>query len=170
MPRGRSYRPSVTRTPASSSAQTGASSRCCYIRRMSTDLRTVLRIRATATAAASEGRQITPDLGDEMASAYERLRQDARDLFKRAGWGDDAAFDREVPPITVTRAIVPLPLGMAGHASGRDAIARGERAQFLLSQLAAWADSHRDAFEVEARLKAEAEAKAAPKSTVGFSG
>ena len=54
------------------------------------DLRAVIRIKTMAAAAAgAPGERIGPDEGQEMASAYGRLRLEARALHVRAGWGTE---------------------------------------------------------------------------------
>ena len=91
----------------------------------------------------------------EAVEAYRRLREQARRLNERAGWDADE-FDQEVPAADFAEA-----------KRGEDARARdhrhtnrnGPRAQFLLRQLAAWATGYAEAFEIETRLEAEAEAK-----------
>ncbi len=59
----------------------------------------ILRIKHQAEAAASVSEQPGPEEGHEMAAAYDRLRNDARELNRRAGWGDDDQFEAEIPPL-----------------------------------------------------------------------
>lgn len=117
-----------------------------------------------------------PDEAHEIAAAYDRLRQQARELNDRA-WPDDQTFDRDVPPLSTTQALARMPRAMMGSQPQFDAVASGQRASVLAGQLAAWAAGHQEAFEVEARLKADADAKAtaaaeqaarAAKPQVGF--
>lgn len=124
------------------------------------DLRTVLRIKSMAKAAADvpEGRRISPERGDEMGAAYDRLRTEARALHVRAGWGAAEDFDAMLPPIVGgrvgRRAITEQPAPV-------DAVARGERARVLLGQLAGWAEGHQEAFQVEEQMKTTAAARVA---------
>lgn len=117
-----------------------------------------------------------PDEAHEITIAYERLREQARDLNARA-WPEDQSFDRNMPPLTSTTSLNRLPRGMSSSQPLVDAVASGQRASILAGQLAAWAEGHQEAFELEARLKAEAEAKVkvvaaeaaeAAKPAVGF--
>ena len=50
---------------------------------------------------------------------------------------------------------------MQGHRALIDSHARGEAAVVLAAQLEAWARGHQEAFEIEFRLEAEAEANKA---------
>jgi hypothetical protein len=99
-----------------------------------------------------------PDEAHEITGAYERLRERAQDLNARA-WPENQTFDRDVPPLTSTASLRRLPRGMSGAQPLVDAVASGQRASILAGQLAAWAQGHQEAFELEARLEVEAEAK-----------
>lgn len=134
------------------------------------NLRAVLRIKTMARAAISPTEAFSGPTGEEMAAAYERVRLEARNLNKRAGWGDDEDFDRELPPL---RDSTPQTTNLAQRIGSTDHgdIEGGRRARVLLGQLAAWAEGHQEAFELEARLQADAEAKLraqAPKNRPGF--
>lgn len=103
-----------------------------------------------------------PEVGDELMKAFERIRQDAKALATRAGWNDDDSFEQEVPPLVPGR--VPTTHRVAAPFGGPEAyqlVASGRRAKVRLGQLAAWAQGHQETFEIEARLKANAEAKLA---------
>jgi hypothetical protein len=131
------------------------------------DLGAVVRIKTMARSAMGSGDPTSPEAGQEMAAAYERLRGEAFALFQRAGWGDRDAFDRELPPLDPDRPRARATRAMAMAVGGHDAfqhLADGRRARVLLGQLAGWAEGHQEAFEIEARIKttAEAKAKAAP--------
>jgi hypothetical protein len=133
------------------------------------DLHDVLLIKAMAAHLAST--ELAGEQGEEIAAAYERIRQKAKALHDRSWPGDAQAFDFEVPPLAVNGASYRLPRGMQGHQALFDRRARGERAIVLAGQLAAWAEGHQEAFEIEVRLEAEAKARATEKSgksQVGF--
>lgn len=103
-----------------------------------------------------------PEIGAELVSAYERIRGEAKALATRAGWNHDDSFDQEVPPlvpqhVSATHAVT-APFG--GPKQYQDVVS-GRRANVLLGQLAAWAEGHQETFDIEARLKADAEAKRA---------
>jgi hypothetical protein len=100
-------------------------------------------------AQAAIGTSDPPSIGEaqEIVRAYERLRGEARALNERAGWGKGEDFDRELPPLD------------AALGGGRAIVIAGQRARVLLGQLAAWAAGHQEAFEIEERLRADAEAK-----------
>jgi hypothetical protein len=144
---------------------------------VSPNLSAVLRIKSMARAAAASGDANTPDVGRELAAAYERLRLEAKGLADRAGWNDDDSFDRELPTIGAAPALRQLPRAMVGQQGMVDALAAGQRARVMLGQLAAWAEGYQEAFELEERFRADAEAKlkaaqekaqAATKGAVGF--
>lgn len=99
-----------------------------------------------------------PDEAHEITAAYQRLREQAQDLNARA-WPEDQSFVRDVPPLTSMTSLRRLPRTMSGSQPLVDAVASGQRASILAGQLAAWAEGHQEAFELEARLEAEAEAK-----------
>lgn len=136
------------------------------------DLRTIVRIKHMAEAAARVAEQPGPEEGHEMAAAYERLRAEAFELYRRAGWGDDEeTFARQVPVLEAESLKVRGPGRVLSDASlAYEAAAGGHRARVLLSQLAAWAAGHQETFEVEERLKADAAARAAQgsKGAAGF--
>ena len=116
------------------------------------------------------GTQPEGEQGDEIAAAYERVRQKAKALHDRSWPEDEQAFDLEVPPLVVSSASYRLPRGMQGHQALIDQRARGDRAIVLAGQLAAWAEGHKEGFEVEARLEAEARVRASEKSDKGAVG
>lgn len=89
-------------------------------------------------------------VGAEVTRAYERLRQDAKALATRAGWNDDDSFEHEVPELK--------PVDRGSH---NPSVVTGNQAKVLLGQLAAWAEGHQETFEIEARLRADAEARRA---------
>jgi hypothetical protein len=122
------------------------------------DLHAVVGITTMARALAGYG-QLDPDTAFEIVAAYERVRQDARALNVRA-WPDDGSFDRDVPALTATASVRRLPHTMSSAQASVDAVAAGSRAVVLAAQLASWAEGHQEAFEIEARLTAAAEAKA----------
>ena len=135
------------------------------------NLRSVLRIKTMARAASAGTSELfSAETGWEMAAAYERLRQEARKLNDRAGWGNGDEFDQELPPLDSDPAAVARLLGSPPTAHQN--ISRGRRARVLLGQLEAWAEGHQEAFELEARFKADAEAKrqapAGAKPRIGF--
>jgi hypothetical protein len=137
------------------------------------NLRTVIRIKTMAQAAAAVSDQPGPEEGAEMAAAYERLRNEARKLNSSAGWGDDTSFDAEVPPIDATpiRDAPEVDRMRMGSNAAFQAAAAGRRARVLLGQLAAWAAGHQETFELEESLKARAAAAAAeakPRPQTGF--
>jgi hypothetical protein len=123
----------------------------------SQDLRAVIRIKSMARAAADVREFKRSETGAELAAAYERLRQEARSLHERAGWGDGNSFDRELPPLHPDIATT-------------SPMSAGRRALVLLGQLAAWAEGYQEVFEIEAGLRAQAEAKikTASKQPTGF--
>jgi hypothetical protein len=129
------------------------------------DLRTVIRIKNMATAAATVAGERTPTApeGDEIGNAYERLRKQAQAVNLAAGWGTNEEFDEELPPLVLEQARASGIVGSA-TSSARDSnaqVRRGLRGRVLLGQLAAWAAGHQEAFEVEEQMKANAEAKLA---------
>ena len=110
------------------------------------NLRSVIRIKTMARAAIPDTETVHSDTAWEMAKAYERLREEARKLSENAGWDSGDEFDAEMPPIRFPE--------VPGNARPL-----GRRARVLLGQLAGWAEGHQEAFELEARFKADAEAK-----------
>jgi hypothetical protein len=96
-----------------------------------------------------------------MIRAYDRLRQEARELHEREGWPAEE-FDREVPAPEYE------PAPVVGRAPGAYTTEEsywlvnmaGPKARFLLQQLAAWASAHVEVFEIEARMRAEKEVEA----------
>jgi hypothetical protein len=121
---------------------------------LSADLRSVVRIKNMAeTAAAIDDKSETAAI--EAMRAYGRLREQARQLNERAGWDSDE-FDQEVPVGDFEEA---PPVEDPRARSYRVRAVNGARATFLLRQLAAWAAGYVEVFEIEARLKAEADAK-----------
>jgi hypothetical protein len=92
----------------------------------------------------------------EAMEAYTRLWEQARKLNERAGW-DAEEFDQEVPFAEFADA--PSVEDHRARAYRLRAL-NGPRAVFLLRQLAAWAAGYVEVFEIEARLKADAQAKA----------
>jgi len=138
------------------------------------NLRAVVQIRTMASAAISPDERISSDAGWEMAKAYERLRQEAKSLNERAGWGSPEEFDQELPPMIDEVASV---RAMSSDELPDNAISLGRKARVLLGLLAGWAESNQEVFELEARFKADAaakakaaaeEAKAAAKKPPGF--
>jgi hypothetical protein len=122
------------------------------------NLRAVVRIKHMAEAAAATGSADDypyPEQGIEMAQAYERLREEARALCVRAGWGTDEEFDKEIPPASFSAQDL-----AGGDNSREDPQAAGMQARVLLKLLAAWAAGHQEAFELEEQMKATAKAKA----------
>jgi hypothetical protein len=133
-----------------------------------TDLHEVIVVKSMATALAASA-DPGPDEALEIVAGYERARQRAKMLNDRAWPG--SSFDAEVPPSTPAQSVHRLPRGMEGHQAITDAQARGKRAMVLSRQLAAWAEGHQEAFEIEARLAADVAAKAKQqqsKGNVGF--
>jgi hypothetical protein len=134
------------------------------------NLHAVLRIKQQARELATHS-GAGPDEAQEITAAYERLREQARDLNARA-WPDDQSFDRDMPALTSTGALARLPRALSSSQPQFDAVASGQRALVLARQLAAWAEGHQEAFELEAKLEADAKARAAAgkttKPTVGF--
>jgi hypothetical protein len=123
------------------------------------DLRSVIRVKTMADAAASAVTTNHPSVpqGIELVGAYDRLRAQAQKLNTRAGWGTDDEFDEELPPLEAVDAA-------AMHASPRIgaspyAVTLGSQAQLRLRLLSAWAAGHQEAFELEEQMKANAEAK-----------
>jgi hypothetical protein len=122
------------------------------------DLRAILRIKHMATEAGREPERgyAPPSASYEMAAAYIRLREEARLLNERAGWSAEE-FDRDVPEPDF--GDLPRPDDESDRASYELVSVAGPRARLLLRLLAAWAAGHAVAFEIEARLKADAEAR-----------
>ena len=117
----------------------------------SSDLRTIIRIKHMAEAAANVSDKPGPEEGVEMAAAYDRLRAEAREVFDRAGWGDAEKFDSELPQlnrVSVKRESITYSADASG-AEAYEAAASGRRARVLLLQLAAWAAGHQETSEVE---------------------
>jgi len=139
------------------------------------DLREIIRIKSMAEAAADTGPRDAypyPEQGGEMARAYERLREQARALHERAGWGTES-FDAEVPALDLPAPDLRGAERQMGRFAGNlphEAVSAGVAAKVLLRQLAAWAAGHQETFEVEERMKANAAAKleAAKRGGVGF--
>lgn len=125
-----------------------------------TDLRAIIRIKTMAQAAARIAEQPGPYEGEEMATAYGRLRRDARGLSERAGWGSGDDFDAELPPLPDPSPPAHWGMDTEGWMDGLW-VEAGQRARVLLRQLAAWAAGHQEAFEVEEQLKANAATRAA---------
>jgi hypothetical protein len=121
------------------------------------DLHAIVRIKTMAQAAAMPPERPSIDASIQVVGAYERLREDARGIYERAGWGSAEDFDRELPPLE------------ANMAGGRAIVGAGDQARVLLGQLAAWAAGHQEAFEIEERMRATAEAKARESGKFGFS-
>jgi hypothetical protein len=124
---------------------------------VSDELRTVLRLKHQAQAAAAVASQPNPEEGHEMAAAYERLREEARVLHNRAGWGDDEAFERQLPRLQAqsigsTARVARI---VSSESKTFEAAAAGSRARVLLGQLAGWAAGHQEALELEERLRAD---------------
>ena len=123
----------------------------------SNDLRIALQIKNMAQAALDSG--VTSDLSGELTSTYNRLRDQAQQMATRAGWNDNGEFQSELPPLNPT-------IRNYGHVATssiherQDAQTRGEQARVLLGQLVGWCEGVREAFEIEASLKATADAKA----------
>jgi hypothetical protein len=124
---------------------------------MNQNLHAVTKIRSMAESLAKRT-GVVADEGCELAAAYERLRQQAKELNERA-WPDDTSFDNDVPPLADRKSVRTLPRGMSNAQASVDALATGQRAVLLAGQLAAWAQGHQDAFEIEARLETEAKAR-----------
>lgn len=123
------------------------------------ELRSVIRLRTMAEAAANVAEQPGPNEGLEMARAYTRLRDEAAALCARAGWGTEEDFARELPPLNWP------PPGEMFNIRGKltaqqayDAVGAGQRARVLLGQLAAWAMGHQEAFAIEEQMRANAAA------------
>jgi hypothetical protein len=129
--------------------------------RVNGNLRAVVRIKTMAREAA--GVDVTAvEIGDEMVKAYERIRQEAKALADRAGWNDDGSFDREVPPLVAEHVSARhQETAPYGGTEQYQVFVSGRRAKVLLGLLAAWAEGNQETFEIEARLKANAEAKRA---------
>lgn len=106
----------------------------------------------------AQQRDVAADEGYELAAAYERLRQQAKELNARA-WLDDTCFGHDVPPLADRKSVRTLPRGMSNAQASVDALATQQRAVLLAAQLAGWAKGHQEAFEVEARLEADAKVK-----------
>jgi hypothetical protein len=105
------------------------------------DLRNVIRIKTMAETAAATGNPTdypNPEEGREMADAYERLRNEARAINERAGWGG-GSFDAELPPLAPEQDGPPSGVHFDDHDHSWDAVERGTQARFRLRQLAAWA-------------------------------
>ena len=103
-----------------------------------------------------EGTYPLPAEAHEAAATYSRLRESARRISDRLEWPAED-FDAEVPAL----GIDPLPDPAAEDSSYRLVSLIAPVARSRLLQLAAWAGSHHEAFEIEAHLKATAEATAA---------
>jgi hypothetical protein len=136
-----------------------------------------VRIKTMAREAAAVD-VTTVEIGDEMVKAYDRIRQEAKALADRAGWNDDGSFDREVPSLAPEHVSARhQETAPFGGPEQYQVVVSGRRAKVLLGLLAAWAEGNQEAFEIEARLKANAEvkraaeeekAKAAAKPPTGF--
>jgi hypothetical protein len=117
-----------------------------------------------AEAAAGSTRESAPMLGEakEIAAAYVRLRAQARALTERAGWSVED-FDAELPEL------VDDDQRREGTTNEMRLALRG---RVLLGQLAAWAAGYQETFEIEARLEADARAKAEQtrRGPAGFAG
>jgi hypothetical protein len=122
----------------------------------SADLRVIVRIKHMAEAAAAADIDKSEAAAIEAMDAYTRLREQARKLNERAGW-DAEEFDQEVPFAEFEDA---PPVEDPRTRAYRLRALNGPRAVFLLRQLAAWAAGYAEVFEIEARLKADAAAKA----------
>jgi hypothetical protein len=112
---------------------------------------------AEAAAEAPEG----PFAAEEMCLAYERIRSQALDLYKRSGWGDEEKFNQEIPPLQEgEEAASPGHIrGSMGRSRALRLTSQAERARVLLRQLAAWGAARQETFEIEAGMKARAEAE-----------
>jgi hypothetical protein len=125
-----------------------------------------------AAAAADIGDPPMPAAAEEAAAAYHRLRSEARVLVERAQWSTDD-FDAELPEgdfQVQTGTTVVFDEERFGRYEDKSLTFRlvsviGPRARFLLRQLEAWAAGYQEVFEIDARLKAEAQAKVATQST-----
>ena len=144
---------------------------------MNADLAAVLRIKRMAEAAAAPaagGRSPTAAEAVEMVAAYERLRQQARELTRRAGWSVDD-FDAELPALSdaepVARANRATSMA-AGGVTAFQAVSRGLRVSVLLGLLSAWAAGYQEVFELDGRFEADAKVKAeqARRGPTGFTG
>jgi len=65
---------------------------------LSSDLRAILGIKARAEAAivGDDDKPPSPSQAEDVIRAYDRLREEARELNERAGWSAEE-FDRQVP-------------------------------------------------------------------------
>ena len=66
------------------------------------DLRAIVRIKTMAQAAIGGSERPGIDESLQIVAAYERLRDEARALNERAGWGTGEDFDRELPPLNAS--------------------------------------------------------------------
>jgi len=153
-----------------------------YAQAVTSDLRSVLRLKAMARTAAESGGDVGsyPTEADaiELIAAYVRLRDEASKIHERAGWGIPEEFAADLPPLDgfAPTGIAPRYLLQPDPTPAliNQTIERGVQARFRLLQLAAWAEGHQEAFEIEEQMRANAVAKVAaaeraPRPPVGFS-
>ena len=114
---------------------------------------TIRRLAALAVAAAEAADHHEAHLQRE---AYERLREEALRLNRRAEWAGDESIAGVLPSLSALDEIAALDAAFAAdgdRAAGPDAAAHAARIEARLRDLAAWATGIRTACELATELR-----------------